>query len=166
MTSIDVNYGRLKRYDTTRPPMKQRFFFTAVLRALCGLSMAGQDYKIEKINMEGLKPPYILLCNHMYFVDFHLCSIATWPHPVNNIATIDGYYRRPFIMEWLGCLCKRKFTTDMTLLRSVDKVLHEYGDILCMYPEARYSPIGTTAILPDSLGKLVKKQEVLSLIHI
>mgnify|MGYP001104189725 CR=1 FL=1 len=66
MTSIDVNYGRLKRYDTTRPPMKQRFFFTAVLRALCGLSMAGQDYKIEKINMEGLKPPYILLCNHMY----------------------------------------------------------------------------------------------------
>ncbi len=160
MTSIDVNYGRLKRYDTTRPPMKQRFFFTAVLRALCGLSMAGQDYKIEKINMEGLKPPYILLCNHMYFVDFHLCSIATWPHPVNNIATIDGYYRRPFIMEWLGCLCKRKFTTDMTLLRSVDKVLHEYGDILCMYPEARYSPIGTTAILPDSLGKLVKKQEV------
>ena len=29
-----------------------------------------------------------------------------------------------------------------------------------MYPEARYSPIGTTAILPDSLGKLVKKQGV------
>ena len=35
-----------------------------------------------------------------------------------------------------------------------------YGDILCMYPEARYSPIGTTAILPDSLGKLVKQQGV------
>ena len=79
-------------------------------------------------------------------------NIATWPHPVNNIATIDGYYRRPFIMEWLGCLCKRKFTTDMTLLRSVKKVLQDYRGILCMYPEARYSPIGTTAILPDSLG--------------
>lgn len=158
--SIDVDYGKLKRYDTTKPPLKQRKFFTAVLRALCGLSMAGQEYKIEKINMEGLKPPYILLSNHMYFVDFHLCSIATWPYSVNNIATIDGYYRRPFIMEWLGCLCKRKFTTDMTLLRSVKKVLEEYGDILCMYPEARYSPIGTTAILPDSLEKLVKKQGV------
>lgn len=158
--SIDVDYGRLKRYDTAKPPLKQRKFFTAVLRALCGLSMAGQDYRIEKINMEGLKPPYILLSNHMYFVDFHLCSIATWPYSVNNIATIDGYYRRPFIMEWLGCLCKRKFTTDATLLRSAKKVLEEYGDILCMYPEARYSPIGTTAILPDSLAKLVKKQGV------
>ncbi len=158
--NIDVDYGSLRHYDTTRPPLKQRKVFTAILRALCGLSMMGQDYTIEKINMEGVKPPYILLCNHMYFVDFHLCSIATWPHSVNNIATIDGYYRRPFIMEWLGCLCKRKFTTDMTLLRSVKKVLHEYGDILCMYPEARYSPIGTTAILPASLGKLVKKQGV------
>lgn len=159
-TTADVSYGRLKRYDTTRPPRRQGFFFTAALRVLCGLSMLGQDYRIEKINMEGLKPPYILLSNHMYFVDFHLCAIATWPHRVNNIATIDGYYRRPFLMEWLGCLCKRKFTTDMTLIRSAKKVLGEYGDILCMYPEARYSPDGTTAILPDSLGKLVKMQGV------
>ena len=160
METIDVDYGSLKRYDTTKPPLRQRIFFTAVLRALCGLSMIGQPYRIEKIGMEGLKPPYLLLSNHMYFVDFHLNSIATWPYPVNNIATIDGYYRRPFLMEWLGCLCKRKFTTDMTLLRSAKKVLREYGDILCMYPEARYSPIGTTAILPDSLGKMVKMQEV------
>ena len=160
MNSIDVDYGKLRRYDTSRPPLRQNFLFTGLLRALCGISMIGQKYEIEKIHMENLKPPYILLCNHMYFVDFHLCSIATFPHRVNNIATIDGYYRRPFLMEWLGCMCKRKFTTDMSLLRSVKKILHEYGDIMCMYPEARYSPIGTTAILPDSLGKMVKMQNV------
>ena len=102
MKAIDVDYGTLKRYDTAKPPLKQRMLFTAILRAVCGISMIGQDYRIEKINMEGLKPPYLLLSNHMYFVDFKLCSIATWPHPVNNIATIDGYYRRPFLMEWLG----------------------------------------------------------------
>lgn len=160
METIDVNYGKLKHYNTSRPPLRQRKIFTHLLRAVCGAAMLGQDYTIEKIRMEGLQPPYLLLSNHMYFVDFQLCSIATWPHPVNNIATIDGYYRRPFLMEWLGCLCKRKFTTDMTLLRSAKKVLKEYGDILCMYPEARYSPIGTTAILPDSLAKLVKMQGV------
>ncbi len=160
MNTIDVDYGKLRRYDTTKAPLRQNLLFTGLLRALCGISMIGQKYEIEKINMENLKPPYILLCNHMYFVDFHLCSIATFPHRVNNIATIDGYYRRPFLMEWLGCMCKRKFTTDMTLIRSVKKILHEYGDIMCMYPEARYSPIGTTAILPDSLGKMVKMQNV------
>ena len=160
MQTIDVDYGKLRRYDTTKPPLRQSFLFTGLLRALCGISMIGQEYEIEKINMDGLKPPYILLCNHMYFVDFHLSFLATFPHRVNNIATVDGYYRRPFLMEWIGCMCKRKFTTDMTLLRSVKKVLHEYGDIMCMYPEARYSPIGTTAILPDSLGKMVKMQNV------
>ena len=160
METIDVNYGRLKRYDTTKAPMRQPLVLTHLLGLVCKASMLGQKYTIEKINMEGLKPPYLLLSNHMYFIDFQISAIATWPHRVNNIATIDGYYRRPFLMEWLGCLCKRKFTTDMTLLRSAKKVLHEYGDVLCMYPEARYSPIGTTAILPDSLAKMAKKQGV------
>ena len=51
MESIDVNYGRLRRYDTTKPPLRQRKVFTAILRALCGLSIAGQEYNIEKIGM-------------------------------------------------------------------------------------------------------------------
>lgn len=110
--------------------------------------------------MEGLKPPYILLSNHMYFVDFQLSAMATFPHRVNNVATIDGYYRRPIIMELLGCICKRKFTTDMHLLRSIRHVLKKNGDVLCMYPEARYSPVGTTAILPESLGMLIKRSGV------
>ena len=109
--------------------------------------------------MEDLKPPYILLSNHMYFVDFQLSAMATYPHRVNNVATIDGYYRRPWLMELLGCICKRKFTNDLHLIKSIRKVLKR-GDILCMYPEARYSPVGTTAILPDSLGKLIKMNKV------
>ena len=70
-------------------------------------------------------------------------------------------------MELIGCICKRKFTTDLHLVKSIRHVLREKGDVLCMYPEARYSPIGTTAILPESLGKLVKmnKVPVVVLIH-
>ena len=47
----------------------------------------------------------------------------------------------------------------MHLVKSIRKVLQR-GDVLCMYPEARYSPCGTTAYLPDSLGKLVKMNKV------
>ena len=69
-------------------------------------------------------------------------------------------------MELLGCICKRKFTTDLHLIRSIKRVLKK-GDILCMYPEARYSPIGTTAILPEALGKMVKMAgvPVVALVH-
>ena len=160
MEYIPVDYGKLKRYNTSKKPLRQRRVFTFLIWLLSKFSMLGIRYKIEKFNMEGLKPPYILLSNHMYFVDFNLNAIATWPHRVNNIATIDGYYRRPFLMEWIGCLCKRKFTTDVSLVRSVRHVLKKYGDVLCMYPEARYSPCGTTSILPDSLEKLIKLQKV------
>ena len=163
---MEVNYKKKKYYKTSKFPIRQPRIMTFLLYALCKLTMPRVPYKIEKINMEGLKPPYILLSNHMYFVDFKLSALATFPHRVNNVATIDGYYRRPWLMELLGCICKRKFTNDLHLIKSIRRVLKK-GDILCMYPEARYSPIGTTAILPDSLGKLIKlnKVPVVVLLH-
>ena len=157
---MEVNYRNKVPYNTAKLPIRQPRIMTHLLYLVSKLFMPrGIPYKIEKINMEGLKPPYILLSNHMYFVDFQLSAMATWPHRVNNVATIDGYYLRPWVMELLGCICKRKFTTDLHLVKSIRHVLKK-GDVLCMYPEARYSPVGTTAILPDSLGKLVKMNKV------
>ena len=66
---------------------------------------------------------------------------------------------RAWLLEWIGAICTRKFTTDLHLVRSIRKVL-DRGDVLCMYPEARYSPCGTTSYLPESLGMLVKKCKV------
>jgi phage pi2 protein 07 len=63
-------------------------------------------------------------------------------------------------MEKLGCICTRKFTTDLSLVRACKKVLKEYGDIFCMYPEARYTPDGTLQVLPNAIGKLAKKNNV------
>ena len=152
---------KVKHYDTRKMPRRQIVgFLSFLIFLLSKIFMIGKKYKIEKINMKGLKTPYILLSNHMYFVDFYLNSIATFPKKVYNIATVDGYYRRPFLMELIGCMCKRKFTTDPSLVESVERVLFKYKGVMCMYPEARYSPAGTTAILPDSLGQLVKKMGV------
>ncbi|MBQ2865173.1 MAG: 1-acyl-sn-glycerol-3-phosphate acyltransferase [Clostridia bacterium] len=157
--NIEVNYKNKRYYNTARYPIRQPLVMTALLALVSKIMMPRIPYKIEKINMDTLKPPYILLSNHMYFVDFQLSAMATFPHRVNNVATIDGYYRRPWLMELLGCICKRKFTNDLQLVRSIRRVLQR-GDVLCMYPEARYSPVGTTAILPDSLGKLIKMNSV------
>ncbi|MBR3865115.1 MAG: hypothetical protein IKM67_00205 [Clostridia bacterium] len=159
MQNIDVNYKNKRYYKTAKYPIRQPLIMTGLLALVSKIMMPRLPYKIEKINMEGLKPPYILLSNHMYFVDFQLSAMATFPHRVNNVATVDCYYRRPWLMELLGCICKRKFTNDLHLIKSIRRVLQK-GDILCMYPEARYSPIGTTAILPDSLGKLIKMNKV------
>lgn len=158
---MDVNYKKnVVPYNVKIKPRKPLLLYTFLVWLISKFSLIGIKYKIDKINMEGIKPPYLLLSNHMYFVDFNLSAVATFPHAVNNVATIDGYYRRPLIMELLGCICKRKFTNDLSLIKSIRYCLKEYGDIVCMYPEARYSPVGTTAILPDSLGKMIKMFQV------
>ena len=157
--NIDVNYKNKKRYNTAKYPIRQPKFFTYLIWILSKIMLIGKKYKIEKINMEGLKPPYMVLSNHMYFIDFELAAMITHPHRVNNVVNLDGYYRRPWLMEWIGAIGTRKFTSDMHLIKSIYKVLKR-GDILCMYPEARYSACGITSYLPESLGMLVKRAKV------
>ena len=48
---------------------------------------------------------------------------------------------------------------DLHLVKSIRKVLSR-GDVLCMYPEARYSPAGITSYIPESVGMLVKRNKV------
>ncbi len=144
-------------------PNKQNKFYKNIVYLLCAAISKvciRKGSKIEKINMKGLKPPYIVLSNHTQFVDFLVSFRATHPYNFNNIATFDGFVGMAKIMEKLGCACHRKFTTDISLVRAVHKVLHDYKDILYMYPEARYTNVGTTALIPDVVGKLVKKNKV------
>ena len=163
---IEVNYRNKKRYKTAKYPLHQTIFWTGLIWVLSRCALIGKKYKVEKVNMEGVTAPYMLLSNHMHFIDFELAAMATWPHPVSNVVSIDGYVIKGFLLEWIGAIATRKFTTDIHLVKSIRHVLKR-GDILAMYPEARYTPCGTLAFLPDSLGKLIKmnKVPVVAVVH-
>ncbi len=166
MMNIEVNYPNKKRYNTAKYPIRQPKIIVYLIWLLSRFALIGKKWHVEKINMEGLKPPYMMLSNHMYFIDFELAAMGTLPHRVNNVVSTDGYYRRPWLMELIGAICTRKFTMDLHLVKSISKVLKR-GDILSMYPEARYTPCGTLNYLPESLGKLVKlnKVPVVAVVH-
>ena len=157
--NIDVRYKNPKKYNTAKYPIRQPRILMFLIWLVSKILLIGKKYKVEKINMEGLKPPYMVLSNHMYFIDFELAAQVTFPHRVNNVVTIDGYYRRPWLMEMIGSIGTRKFTTDLHLIRSIKKTLQR-GDVLCMYPEARYSPCGIQSYIPDTVGMLVKRNRV------
>lgn len=166
MEKIEVNYKNKKRYKTAKYPIRQPFFLTILIWILCKFALIGKKYKVEKVNMDNLKGPYIMLSNHMHFIDFELAAMATFPRRVNNVVNIDGYIRRAWLLELIGAICTRKFTNDLHLIKSIKKVLSR-GDVVGLYPEARYSACGVTSYLPDSLAKLIKmcKVPVVVVIH-
>ena len=166
MEQIKVNYKNQKRYKTAKYPIRQPKYLTWLIHTLSKFALMKVEHKVEKINMDGLKPPYFMLSNHMYFIDFELADKVTYPNRVNNVINIDGYINRAWLMEWIGGICTRKFTNDLHLVKSIKKVFQR-GDIVGLYPEARYSPCGITSYIPDSLGKLVKscKVPVVVVIH-
>ena len=164
--TVDVKYKKNKRYNTAKYPIRQPIYLTWLIWVLSFFATLFKKHKVERINMEGLKPPYMMLSNHMSFIDFELAALGTFPHRINNVVNIDGYYQRAWLMKWIGAICTRKFTTDFHLIKSIRKVLSR-GDVLCMYPEARYSPCGITSYIPESVGMLVKmnKVPVVAVVH-
>ena len=156
---MEVNYRWKKHYKTAKYPIRQPAWLTWVIWILSKICLTGKKYTLETIDMEGLEPPYIIFSNHQAFIDFELAAMVTHPKKVNNVVNIDGYHMMPWLLTWIGSICTRKFTNDIHLVKSIRRVIQN-GDILCMYPEARYTPIGTTSFLPKSLGRLVKMNKV------
>ena len=157
--NTSVNYKNKKKYKTAKYPIRQPIFFVWLIWLLSKIVLIGKKHKVEKVNMDGLKPPYMVLANHMHFIDFELGAMVTFPHRVNNVISVDGYYRRPWLMEMIGGIATRKFTMDLHLVKSIKKVLQR-GDILCMYPEARYAPCGINSYIPDAVGMMIKRNKV------
>lgn len=144
-----------QRFDMKKPPMRQQWYLLPVAWLLSFPDVWLHRVKMTKVNTVGLKPPYILLCNHNAFFDFKVATAAVFPRRANFIVAIDGFIGREGLLRRVGCICKRKFTNDILLIKHLQRVI-DNGDIPVIYPEARYSLCGTKAVLPESLGKLCK----------
>ena len=150
-----------KPFDFKKLPKRPTFLMTMAKRVLSWPDLKKRGFTYEKINMENLKPPYLLLSTHGSMVDFNIMLKLTDPYQVNNVMTLEGFHDyTEFVMRNLGVLGKRKFIQDLYLLRNIRYCLEELHTIFVLYPEARYSLDGTTSFLPDSLAKMCKMMKV------
>lgn len=148
-----------ERFDMKKPPVRTKWYLRPLTILLSAPGVRKHRTKITKTRTDGLKPPYLLLCNHNSFLDFKVLTKAVFPQRCNYVVAIDGFIGREKLLRNVGCICKRKFTNDILLVRQLHRVIKN-GDVAVIYPEARYSLCGTTAILPESLGKLCKTLKV------
>ena len=154
-----------KRADTTpfdryRLPPRQNLFLMPAIWLGCRFAVTGGHLKIRKTRMEGLKPPYIVFCTHHAFMDFYVTPLALFPHRANYVSEMEGFeYWGEGIYRQVGCMGTRKYVNDTALVRNIKRVIGR-GDIVVIYPEARYSNAGTGSELPQSVGKLAKSLNV------
>lgn len=147
------------RFDMKIPPVSCRWYLKPLIWIGCLPGLLLHGTRIKKTDMKGLKPPYLLLGNHNAFFDMKVSAMATFPYFGYYIVAIDGFIGREKLLRLIGCICKRKFTNDIMMVRHLRTVVKNKG-IPAIYPEARYSLCGTTSDLPESLGKLCKLLDI------
>ena len=152
--------GDFKRFDTERRPTRQWQILRPITWLLSYPDAILHKAIIDKDGMPAdLKPPYLLLCNHNAFMDFKVMTKAIFPHRANYVVAIDGYIGREWLLRAVGCIGNRKFTRDIRLVKNMFHA-RDIGDVIVLFPEARYSLCGTNAILPASLGKMIRRLDI------
>lgn len=154
-----IDYKNPERFDMKMPPRRVKWYLKPIIKLLVAPAIKKYKPIIHSDVDENLKAPFILLCNHNAFLDFKIATTLLGKNPANYIVAIDGFIGREWLLRDVGCICKRKFTNDIRLVRQIKNCL-DMNNVVVIYPEARYSLCGTTAVLPESLGKLLKLYKV------
>lgn len=152
-----IRYGppATKKFDMQKEPTGQHPYFVPFLHAGTKLRKKLHKVQLEKVNMDGVEPPYLLLCNHNSFYDFYIMTACIAPHTGNYPAAVDDFIGREFWLRNLGGIPKRKFAVDIGIVRTARKIVKK-GEMFGLYPEARYSLCGVTEVIPDAVGQLAK----------
>ena len=146
-----------KSFDFSKKPKNPCFLMGVAKHIISFPDLRKRKFTLEKINMEGLEGPYLMLVTHSSMVDFNVMLKATHPHKVNNVMTLEGFntYTEP-LMRSLGVLGTRKYINDMNLVRNIKYCIEKLGNTFVLFPEARYSLDGCTSYIPSSTAKLIK----------
>lgn len=151
---------RTQRRD--RKPVRAYRFFNLILRNTLGIFVL-LLYRAKSDSLSvirNLRPPYLLLPNHMNFWDpFFLGAVVR--HPIFYV-TSDAHFRSrvlKFLLGLVGAIPKTKVLSDFETVRTIMRVTRADG-IVGIYPEGRRTWDGTTLPLYFSMAKLIKLMRV------
>ncbi len=120
-------------------------------------------YKIKKRmpkEVKNVKPPYLLLSNHVGFWDPFIVGNFL-PHFTRFVSS-DAAFRNPifrFFLTRLGTIPKKKNMRDSQVIRDVVSVMRE-GNSVGIFPEAVRNWAGSSFPLDKSIIKLIKLLDV------
>ena len=147
-------------FDRAKVPPRQNLFMLPLIWLICRFVTMPYKLKIDRYNMEGIKPPFLVYCSHNSFMDFYVTPLVLKPFRANYISELEGFETwGDWLYRQVGCLGTRKFINDQCLIRNITRVI-DRGDVMVIYPEARYANVGTNSHMTPSIAKLAKLLKV------
>ncbi len=117
--------------------------------------------RIDKSALRDLKPPYIVLCNHICNIDFLISGAAMYPQKMNFMTAALYFQNR--LLGWLitlmGCFPKQQFVADMQAVRNTVRVLQR-GGVVVLFPAGQSSFTGQDTLIDPSIAKLLRLARV------
>lgn len=144
-------------FDMREKPVRQNPFLMPVLWVGTWAMTRQFHLKIKKINMKGVKPPFLVISTHQGFSDYYIAPIALYPHRANYVSDMGGFAT---FGKWLyragGCIGKRRYVPDVSVIRNIKHCLFNLKQSVVIFPESRHCNVGTTSLIPKNMGRLVK----------
>ncbi len=144
-----------KKFDMNRKPIVQRAYMRFFHGLYGKIRTMHHGLKLNKVNIDKIPSPCVLICNHNSFYDFYVMGTVLGSTRGVYPAAVDDFIGRECILRALGGWPTRKYTNDLSLVRTARKIVKE-GRMFGVYAESRYSLCGKTEVIPESVAQLCK----------
>jgi Acyltransferase. len=136
-------------------------FLNRILKKTLGPYLVWR-YNIEFIegNMEGLKPPFVVIGNHTNNWDPFIISLKI-SEPIHFVTTVEQFRSRimRFLLGLAGCIPKTKAMSDAYTVKNLFRVRNR-GDVTGIFPEGKRCWDGSTEEILYPTAKVLKAMGV------
>lgn len=112
--------------------------------------------KLEKINVDKLKPPYVILSTHGSVMDYFIAQKVTFPHSIYSVCEENELGAYNWSVRHMGGMYISKYNKDEKKIRNIKKAIKR-KKIVVLYPEMRFSLDGTDGVISSQLPYFLKE---------
>ena len=145
-----------KKIEANKKVLKPRWYLMILVWIIALYYKIIGRVKLTKTNFKSYKEPSLILCNHASMIDMANVVLSMFPYRTCWPASIEEFNGREWLFRHLGVFPKRKFTTDLVLIKRIAELIRKRNISVTIYPEARFSLAGINEDISKALGKLAK----------
>lgn len=132
-----------------------RLFSLRDFRLKYGLTM-------DRSALEGVKPPYIALFNHVGEEDHYVVGMTLYPQLANYMVSrwVQHSFPTGPLSALAGAIHKDRFIPDVEAVINARRIVRRRRGIVAIAPAASYSVDGTPSYFDFGIAKLIKNFDV------